>query len=180
MNGGRYSWKIPRFGSIIQQYANNSSKQQLVFFISEHKPVIQIDTDEKPDATTSIVTSPTSSSSTLTAGLFSNVKPLLTQLTVDVTAAAAASTSPAPGSGRDVDDDVVLPNDPPFSSSSSTGIGVVGEKRRLDPDVSSSSTPPTAATATADTPPATLEPPEPKMRRNEGEKGDECVRESRP
>ena len=118
--------------------------------------------DEKPDTSTSIVTPPTSAS-TLTAGLFSNVKPLLTQLTVDVTAAAAAS-SPAPASGRDDD---FLPNEPPFSS----GIGV-GEKRKFDPDVT---TPPTAATATADTPPATLEPPEPKMRRNEGEK-EECER----
>lgn len=102
--------------------------------------------DEKPAILTPVLPAVHSPSS-IPAGVLSNVKPL-TQLTVDVSS-SSSSSSPQPRDEK-----------PGLSSTSG-----IGEKRKLEVDVSALA----MTTATADTPPATLEPPDAKMRKAEGQ-----------
>ena len=122
---------------------DRKKNQFLLSTKSEPKLTTPPEMDEKPVA--SLVAMPmTQPSTSIPAGVLSNVKPL-TQLTVDVSS-SSSSSSP-------------LRDEKPVVTASG-----IGEKRKLEVDVSAFTT----TTATADTPPATLEPPDAKFRRAEG------------
>ena len=134
----------------------------------------------------SAASAPASSAATLTAGLLSNCQPF-SQLTVDVSP-SSSSQSGVVGADENAGNSRTSCDNKAGNSRSSSDNGgnsrsssdngrnsrsppvYVGEKRKfeLEPEEISQS----ATTATADTPPATLEPPEPKIIKTEGNYGD--------
>ena len=134
----------------------------------------------------SAASAPASSAATLTAGLLSNCQPF-SQLTVDVSP-SSSSQSGVVGADENAGNSRASCDNKAGNSRSSSDNGgnsrsssdngrnslsppvYVGEKRKfeLEPEEISQS----ATTATADTPPATLEPPEPKIIKTEGNYGD--------
>lgn len=156
----------------------------------EQKPtIVKSESDMKPSeglisfSSLSAASAPASSAATLTAGLLSNCQPF-SQLTVDVSP-SSSSQSGVVGADENAGNSRTSCDNKAGNSRSSSDNGgnsrsssdngrnslsppvYVGEKRKfeLEPEEISQS----ATTATADTPPATLEPPEPKIIKTEGD-----------
>jgi len=165
-------------------------------FLEQKPTIVKSESEIKseiltPSSTFNATTKPTSTAppltnASLTAGLLSyNIQPF-TQLTVDVSPTSSQSGVLACDNGGGGDNagggdngsgsrsSVADKNGNSRSSSGDSGEGdsrsppvLAGEKRRFEPEPDELSQ--SATTATADTPPATLEPPEPKIMKTEGD-----------